>query len=58
MFQIYVKAGDKVTKGQAIGQMGKTGTATGIHVHFMLWKGGKYKTVNPAPFMERSICGS
>lgn len=58
MFQIYVKAGDKVTKGQAIGQMGKTGTATGIHVHFMLWKGGKYKTINPAPFMERSICGS
>ncbi len=58
MFQIYVKAGDKVQKGQALGQMGRTGTATGIHVHFMLWRGGRYKTINPAPYMERRICGS
>jgi murein DD-endopeptidase MepM/ murein hydrolase activator NlpD len=31
---VYVKPGDKVTVGDTIGLMGRTGDATGCHVHF------------------------
>jgi len=34
MSKFYVKKGDKVTKGQAIGEMGSTGWSTGPHLHF------------------------
>ena len=49
----YVKVGDYVYKGQVIGGMGQTGYATGIHVHFGIWKGFPYyggTPVNPMNF--------
>ena len=38
----YVKNGDYVEKGQVIGGMGQTGFATGVHLHFAIWRGYPY----------------
>ena len=35
-----VKVGQVVSKGQRIGDMGMTGSATGPHLHYELWVGG------------------
>ncbi|MBR2247713.1 MAG: peptidoglycan DD-metalloendopeptidase family protein [Bacilli bacterium] len=39
----YVSVGQHVEKGQVIGGMGQTGAATGVHLHFAIWKGYPYR---------------
>lgn len=34
--------GQTVTKGQVIGTMGRTGFATGVHLHYAIWSGYPY----------------
>ena len=47
-----VEVGQTVSAGDVIGKVGKTGNATGFHVHFEIIK-GKTK-VNPAPYIGLS----
>ena len=43
-----MKAGDTVTRGQAIGQLGHTGNSTEPHLHFQLTDG-------PDPMYSRGV---
>lgn len=45
--------GDRVNKGQVIGTMGRTGLATGVHLHYSIWSGYPYQhssSINPLNF--------
>jgi murein DD-endopeptidase MepM/ murein hydrolase activator NlpD len=44
---IYVFAGQRIQRGQIVGEVGKTGRATGPHVHFEYRTAGKIR--NPLP---------
>jgi murein DD-endopeptidase MepM/ murein hydrolase activator NlpD len=57
MNTIYVSKGQFVSAGQAIGQMGRSGTAYGTHVHFMVLNGGNWRGINPSPYMKTHVCG-
>lgn len=50
MSEIYVKPGDRVSRGQIIGRMGSSGRSSGPHLHFEVRKNGI--TVNPLPFLK------
>jgi murein DD-endopeptidase MepM/ murein hydrolase activator NlpD len=51
MSEIKVKVGEKISKAQAIGVMGKSGRATSEHLHFEVLKKGH--KVNPWPFLAK-----
>ena len=54
---IYVKTGDSYT-GQAIGEIGSTGTSTGIHLHYEVYIGGKDgRAINPEPYLNMISIG-
>jgi murein DD-endopeptidase MepM/ murein hydrolase activator NlpD len=48
-----LEKGDRVTAGQAIGQVGNTGSSSGAHLHFEIWPNGWYaegsKPIDPLP---------
>lgn len=46
-----VKTGQKVTKGQKLGNVGNTGASVGSHLHWETWEGGA--AVDPRAFMKR-----
>ena len=48
MSKIAAKVGQVVARGDVIGYVGCTGSCTGPHVHYEIWKGQKYNHINPA----------
>lgn len=50
-----VKVGDRVRAGDMIATMGRSGRATGVHLHFEVWRHGR--AVDPAPYLrgDRSL---
>lgn len=49
--KVQVKPGDKVAKGQTIGDVGMTGWTTGPHLHFEVYVGEK--SVNPITYIGK-----
>lgn len=51
---VYVKTGDTIKAGQPLGEMGKTGFATGEHVHYevRVKAGSSWLAVNPINYIK------
>lgn len=56
MSRVDVVAGQRVAGGQAIGLSGKTGRATGPHLHFVVRIAGQ--AVDPLPFLPGGVAGA
>lgn len=53
MHKIYVKPGDKVTRGELIGELGATGGVTGPHLHYeVIYQG---EVVNPINYFNKNM---
>jgi len=53
MSRLYVRAGQTVSRGTALGLIGDTGVAYGVHVHFELRRGAELSgRINPYPYMK------
>jgi len=50
MSRVEVQVGQKVTRGDILGAMGRTGNATGVHLHYEVRVNGH--PVNPQPYMH------
>jgi murein DD-endopeptidase MepM/ murein hydrolase activator NlpD len=50
MNRVDVKAGQKVLRGDILGAMGRSGNATGVHLHYEVRRNGK--PVNPQPYLR------
>lgn len=48
--KLYVKAGQRVSRGDHIGDMGTTGRSTGVHLHYEVHLNGR--AVNPMTYLE------
>lgn len=48
--KVYLKKGDKVTKGTIVAKMGRTGAATGVHLHLGMTRIGKNAWLNPTEY--------
>jgi murein DD-endopeptidase MepM/ murein hydrolase activator NlpD len=48
---LLVKKGEKVTRGQIIARLGRTGRATGAHLHFGIAKNGKW--IDPLQILNK-----
>jgi len=48
--KMFIKKGDSIMKGQAIGTMGNTGEVTGQHLHYEVLHGGN--AIDPMPFIK------
>ena len=51
--RIDVKAGDRVNGGDQIGAVGQTGSATGPHLHFEVWRWGRAE--DPVPLLGSRV---
>jgi murein DD-endopeptidase MepM/ murein hydrolase activator NlpD len=52
---IAVAEGDRVRTGQAIAEVGNTGSSSGAHLHFEIWVGGWYTggaPIDPLPLLQ------
>lgn len=52
MSEVFVKVGQHVEQGQAIGEVGQTGSATGPHLHFEVQLSLYGERIDPMPFFE------
>jgi len=50
LFRIEVKQGQKVLRGDILGAMGRSGRATGVHLHYEVRRLGR--PVNPQPYLR------
>lgn len=51
--KVWVAVGQRVTKGQEIGRAGRTGAATGYHLHFCVYRNGQF--INPRDVINFNI---